>query len=166
MEDTLSSNPFIDMFSDVAAPPTTSPRRRIDPVSRLDSTQLRRLAPLLDRLGRTLTDSALHVACLADALPQPGSEDSPVLTNQLSLSPPPQSSASRSRDRNNTWTTRVNDSVNAEDMEALNDPDISDFINGMVNTTRSANHSDQDCDPLISGLLSNYPIDTHGRGDQ
>eukprot|EP00956_Cyclotella_meneghiniana_P016561 scaffold26142_cov21-Cyclotella_meneghiniana.AAC.2 len=147
------------MFSDVAAPPVTTPRRRIDPVSRLDSTQLRRLAPLLDRLGRTLTDSALHVACLADALPQPGSEDSPVLTNPLSLLrrvSPPQSSASRSRDRNNTWTTRVNDSVNAEDTEALNDPDISDFINGMVNTTRSANRSDRDRDPLISGLLSNY----------
>ena len=37
-----------------------------------------------------------------------------------------------------------------------NDLDISDIIKGMVNTTRSANRSNQDRDPLLSGLLSNY----------
>jgi hypothetical protein len=41
--------------------------------------------------------------------------------------------------------------------EALNDPDLSDYINGMVNTLRSANRNEREGrDPLVSGLLSNY----------
>jgi len=39
-----------------------------DPRDQFDAAQLRQLAPLIDRLGRTLTDAAPHVAALADSL--------------------------------------------------------------------------------------------------
>ena len=47
-------------------PSTTS--RLLDPRDQFDAAQLRQLAPLIDRLGRTLTDAAPHVAALADSL--------------------------------------------------------------------------------------------------
>jgi len=46
--------------------PSTS--RLLDPRDQFDAAQLRQLAPLIDRLGRTLTDAAPHVAALADSL--------------------------------------------------------------------------------------------------
>ncbi|KAL9187106.1 hypothetical protein ACHAXT_010826 [Thalassiosira profunda] len=49
-----------------AALPTGSDWRH-----RLDAARLRQLAPVLDRLGRMLTDAAPQVAALADSLPPP-----------------------------------------------------------------------------------------------
>ena len=44
--------------------------------SQLNAAQLRHLAPLIDRLGRSLTDAAPHIAALADALPSRHSQQS------------------------------------------------------------------------------------------
>ena len=161
MENTLLQSLNYGSEEEEDAVPRSS---RVDPLSRLDANQLRRLAPLMDRLGRTLTDAAPHIACLADSLPSPRAEvrstvrsrESPslsLLRDEMTL---------RERDREmNAWSSNIGNDADMDDSsinqeEALNDPDLSDFVNGMVNTSRSANRNDRDRDPLATGLLSNY----------
>ncbi|KAL7513797.1 hypothetical protein ACHAXN_011062 [Cyclotella atomus] len=131
----------------------TSPRRR----RRLDSVQLRRLAPLMDRLGRTLTDAAPHIACLADSLPSPRvlREDAPLQNNNMAAGSGGMDGWGPSRIGGGT-TSDPFAAVTSNRDERLNDPDLTDYINGMVNTSRSVSRSDRERDPLVAGLLSNY----------
>jgi hypothetical protein len=63
----------------------------------------------------------------------------------------------------NAWTSSITNNnepfrsnMHPQD-EALNDLDLSDYINVMVNTVRSANRNEREGrDPFVSGLLSNY----------
>lgn len=165
---TIFSSPTTDT-SNVA-----SPGRGSNPLSRLDSCQLRRLAPLIDRLGRTLTDAAPHIAALADSLPQPVVEvtNTPVNPFNLLEEVPGQSPAARVRAMNE-WAMNIRSGGNSSNSnrvdnvdERSDDPDLSDFINGMVNTTRGVNRNDRDSnrDPLVSGLLSSYLSSQTGLG--
>lgn len=123
--------------------------------------ELETLAPLLDRLGRTLIDAAPHVASLAASLPdhnraeegnesddipelEPVDEHPSTLGGLLSL---------LSRDRRRASTTSSSQLVVAGDnasaitpsvqtggtsqQSALSvDPDYTDFVTGLVNTSR------------------------------
>eukprot|EP00521_Asterionellopsis_glacialis_P007219 CAMPEP_0195288902 /NCGR_PEP_ID=MMETSP0707-20130614/5378_1 /TAXON_ID=33640 /ORGANISM="Asterionellopsis glacialis, Strain CCMP134" /LENGTH=741 /DNA_ID=CAMNT_0040348823 /DNA_START=869 /DNA_END=3090 /DNA_ORIENTATION=+ len=126
--------------------------------TQLSRQQLEALAPLIDRLGRTLTDAAPHVAALAASLP----EEEPVPSDaQKSLTQEDEvneredtlnsssgggllsllSRESRRRARLNngeesaSTSTALVDSVSAEEEDRIN-PDHVDFVNGMVNTFR------------------------------
>ena len=86
-----------------------------------DMQKLKALAPLLDRLGRTLTDMAPHVASYAAAI-----EDS---------------NKSESRDEGEQsrpvhGRTLSNDSVNEEN------PELADYVHGMVNAASRENRRD------------------------
>eukprot|EP00804_Cyclotella_cryptica_P030428 CCRYP_008515-RA/>CCRYP_008515-RA protein AED:0.01 eAED:0.01 QI:1881/1/1/1/1/1/2/276/763 len=148
--------------------------RGSNPLSRLDSAQLRRLAPLIDRLGRTLTDAAPHIAALADSLPQTVVETASTPLNPFNLleEVPGQSPAARVRAMSE-WAMNIRSGGNSLNSnrgdsvdERSDDPDLSDFINGMVNTTRGVNRNDRDSnrDPLVSGLLSSYLSSQTGLG--
>lgn len=129
--------------------------------SGLSRRELEVLAPLLDRLGRTLIDAAPHVASLAAALPdhtrveeateaeetppelEPVDEHPSTLGGLLSL---------LSRDRRRTSTTSSSQQVaNGDNVSAVTpseqtvanseapanlDPDYTDFATGLVNTSR------------------------------
>ena len=180
-----------------------------DPRSYLDSARLRQLAPLIDRLGRTLTDAAPHIAALADALPtQPLLPSSPhpfgVESSAVSArtgggvstrdQDPIQSLAARAshlyfgignddddddEEENDTSATTASSSalassVSPSAMTAISnnngiteqilstettpiiDPDLTDYINGMVNTTRGVNGRDSGSSSGgVGGLLRN-----------
>jgi len=192
----------------------------------LDNARLRQLAPLLDRLGRTLTDAAPHIAALADALPlampvvpQPidiygsaaiaGEEDiianEAITTRALSEDevhnltarashlyfgmgdsnahnetptatavPDSQSNSSPLADvlgllPNNAEGTFTVDGASPTDdilpelitMPSIV-PDLTDYVNGMVNTTRGDvslgrnSHRDNSMDSLGPSLLTSY----------
>jgi hypothetical protein len=203
----------------------------------LDSDRLRQLAPLLDRLGRTLTDAAPHIAALADALPlampvepQPidvygsaaiaGEED--ITANEANTAralsedevqnltarashlyfgmgdnannetptataiPESQSSSSSPiadvlgllpNNAEGTFTV-VEASPTDDDilpdlvatMPSI-DPDLTDYVNGMVNTTRGGvglgrnSHRDNSMDSLGSSLLTSYLASMAGNTD-
>jgi hypothetical protein len=130
----------------------------------LNRSELEALAPLLDRLGRTLIDAAPHVASLAASLPdhnraeegaeaddvpelEPVDEHPSTLGGLLSLL-----SRDRRRATATTSTTSSNQLVVASDNAsavtpsvqtggtseaALSiDPDYTDFATGLVNTSR------------------------------
>ncbi len=123
--------------------------------------QLRQLAPLLDRLGRTLTDAAPHVAALADSLPQQtvppssnaGSGIDVRTSNDLTDEEADHSQTLVGRashlyfgigDNNTEETTGIeapfceHDRVVVhEETTSIIDPDLTDYINGMVNTART-----------------------------
>jgi hypothetical protein len=141
---------------------------------RLRRRQLQMLAPLLDRLGRTLIDAAPHVAALANATshdndteesistaeavvaPQLASEDNPsTLGGLLSLL-----SRDRRRQTNNA-SSDENDAVSpsSNDHHWPVDPDYVDFATGSVNTTRGEVRSGprgRSSNDDVAGLLGAY----------
>mmetsp|Transcript_43310 Transcript_43310/g.104685 ORF Transcript_43310/g.104685 Transcript_43310/m.104685 type:complete len:628 (-) Transcript_43310:314-2197(-) len=116
--------------------------------------QLQNLAPLLDRLGRTLTDAAPHVAALADSLPSTRSVESNTATGaedndddstpdslpdlNVSGEHPPTTGGllslwNRERRNQNIHPDEVRSGLlTDEDL----DPDYVDFASGVVNTSR------------------------------
>ena len=136
--------------------------------------ELRNLATLLDRLGRTLTDVAPHIASIAGSLPaedhttewqnapataeNSNSYDSAPLGGLLSL-------WSRERERARRNNNNADDQENATTARptisaATVDPDHIDFASGIVNTTRGevrsgprnrASHQDD-----VASLLGTY----------
>jgi len=136
--------------------------------------ELRNLATLLDRLGRTLTDVAPHIASIAGSLPSEehaserqnapattensNSYDSAPLRGLLSL-------WSRERERARRNNNNTDDQENATTARpttsaATVDPDHIDFASGIVNTTRGevrsgprnrASHQDD-----VASLLGTY----------
>lgn len=126
--DSFERDPFGPM------PTTTEPQ--------YSRRQLQNVATLLDRLGRTLTDAAPHVASLAASLP----DESPALVaSDVGAAPNdlPETEAGHqpplggllslwSRDR------RRHSLANEEsaDLRSSVDPDHSDYVSGLVNTTR------------------------------
>jgi len=90
----------------------------------LDFEQLKILAPLLDRLGRTLIDFAPHITSLATSL-----ENSAKCGNCEDDLSESTESPSRRRLR-----------VSLEDSEGdSSNPDLADFVNGMVNVSTREN---------------------------
>jgi hypothetical protein len=167
-------------------PPATSPSNQH---TRLDSAQLRQLAPLLDRLGRTLTDAAPHIAALADYMPhQPhpsslsarvGFNATPgnVLTQSTAydeeVDPFQQLAARASHLYFGIGDSSTHDGAQAHDEDeivheettSIIDPDLTDFVNGMVNTTRNlggvgsgrnSNRDGSNGDQTGSSLLASY----------
>ena len=197
-----------------------------DPPTALDGARLRQLAPLLDRLGRTLTDAAPHIAALADSLPlsTTPSQPRPTLSHENNISDATSnrrgsatavdadaataagpSSPEEGEDTIQSLTARAaqlyfgigNDNdeedgdgptgnlmtalttavpaspsstapladvleVAYEEMTSLIDPDLTDYVNGMVNTTRGGNggfgsgRNSSGMDSLGSSLLASY----------
>lgn len=108
---------------------------------RRDKRRMESLAPLLDRLGRTVTDAAPHIAALAESLPdiriEGGDEEQAEDAAESMVR-----SASRlfwgSSPDEASATTPL---LTAEDGPRLSDrqpddPDFQDFVNGMVNVSR------------------------------
>jgi len=145
-------------------------RQRPDPRSQLNAAQLRQLAPLIDRLGRTLTDAAPHIAALADALPRPslpqarpvprtdqtenGSESFAAHASRLYFGIDVEDNT-EGRDESTISTVTANNAQMVE-VEITIDPDLTDFINGMVNTTRGGSPRDTNREPISSSLLASY----------
>lgn len=110
--------------------------------------ELEVLAPLLDRLGRTLTDAAPHVAALARSLPEHETpelesiEEHPTsLGGLLSLLGRDRRRASNASSNvvvaGESATASVGGSVQTGvASEESIDPDLTDFATGIVNTTR------------------------------
>jgi hypothetical protein len=115
--------------------------------------KLETLAPLLDRLGRTLVDAAPHVAAMAASVTERDEEEAaedPPLEQPTSPLEGLLSLLSRDRRRQSTGTTSSNVAVPSdghstveqtsrsgeEEAEEEIDPDYSDFATGPVNTTR------------------------------
>ncbi|KAL3769860.1 hypothetical protein ACHAWU_007066 [Discostella pseudostelligera] len=162
--------------------------------TRLDRAQLRQLAPLLDRLGRTLTDAAPHIAALADSLPHQPVRQSHYASvgidatsdNHLNATVSSQSAADDEEadpfqllaarashlyfgigDSNTEDNSQVHgqEDLVHEETRSIIDPDLTDFVNGMVNTTRnlggvgSGRNSQRDGsngDQTGSSLLASY----------
>jgi hypothetical protein len=110
--------------------------------------QLQNLAALLDRLGRTLTDAAPHLASLAATLPEEPAAPAPVettesddvlahdLPNLEGGHHPPLGGLlslwSRERRRQNMANEEALVEAGGDDV----DPDRSDYASGLVNTSR------------------------------
>lgn len=135
--------------------------------------ELQDLATLLDRLGRTLTDAAPHIASLAASIPEETrTEATPSGTTEAnadstnaassSLSPPPApidedvsspplsgllSILSRERARQTARETTETEATASSSSPAVN-PDHVDYVSGLVNTTRGE---------VRSGPRSNRP---------
>jgi len=194
-----------------------------DPPTALDGARLRQLAPLLDRLGRTLTDAAPHIAALADSLPLSTTPSQPrrTLSHESNVSDATSyrrvsasagdadaavgpSSPEEGVDGIQSLTARAahlyfgigNDDdeeegdgltgnlmtalttavpaspsstapladvleVAYEEMTPRIDPDLTDYVNGMVNTTRGggggfASGRNSSMDSLGSSLMASY----------
>lgn len=155
--------------NDSVSASTSSLRPGLDPRDQLNAAQLRQLAPLIDRLGRTLTDSAPHIASLADALPSPSplpqARSMPRRQQQVGYgSESFASQASRlyfginSDNDGRSESTSSNPTADDQVMEVDTavDPDLTDFVNGMVNTTRGVSSRDTNREPISSSLLASY----------
>ena len=200
-DDTATSSSSFDAAAAAAAAPASPDLRR----GALDREQLRQLAPLLDRLGRTLTDAAPHVAFMAEALPASAraaagdnvGDDAGGETHR----DPIQSLAARAShlyfgisnededgddaddaeedplDHNLTSAeTAASAASDTVDEETTIDPDLTDYMNGMVNVSRGGNATwrgigdrgrlveSGERDPLGSSLLASYLSSTGGNG--
>ena len=155
---------------------SSSLRQRPDPRNQLNAVQLRQLAPLIDRLGRTLTDAAPHIAALADALPRhpsplPQATPVPLRTDQVGNGS--ESFAARAsrlyfgidaeeddddeeRVAESAISTTATTDAAVVEVETTIDPDLTDFVNGMVNTTRGGSSRDTNREPFSSSLLASY----------
>jgi hypothetical protein len=136
--------------------------------------ELRNLATLLDRLGRTLTDVAPHIASVAGSLPAEEhtnnndsaseQQNAPVATESYESAPLGGLlslwSRERERARRNTDDQENATTARPTTFAATVDPDHIDFASGIVNTTRGevrsgprnrASHQDD-----VASLLGTY----------
>lgn len=139
-------------------------------------SQLNCLAPLLDRLGRTLTDAAPHLAAYAASLPDEGDRKvNPTINNEINELDAAEDSGvemmGQSSERPSLFslfpipgrrpeaTPPQQDDVQAETNETdLSEPDYVDFVNGSVNTTRGEvrSRSSRSNQEDSTGLLGAY----------
>jgi hypothetical protein len=143
------------------------------PRASVSRRELEILAPLLDRLGRTLVDAAPHVAALAASVNESSTDEEP--TPQLEpINEHPSSLGgllsllSRDRRRQSIGSTNVvsgDRSVAASAGEQTHtstddsvDPDYTDFATGLVNTTRGEVRAGPRArvNDDVSGLLGAY----------
>ena len=142
-------------------------------VHKFDKKKLETLAPLLDRLGRTLTDAAPHIAAFADTLSETQSSglvdmaenvESTSLTNPnneselQNLSTNLQTSEMSADDTSTTPLLPSSGTENtgseddpANDQLDENDPDYVDFVNGFINVSTN--------DRIMSGRNSSRRLD-------
>mmetsp|Transcript_15339 Transcript_15339/g.17020 ORF Transcript_15339/g.17020 Transcript_15339/m.17020 type:complete len:863 (+) Transcript_15339:327-2915(+) len=135
--------------------------------------QLQTLAPLLDRLGRTLIDAAPHVASYAASLPNDdeftGNNENSTIPRGIetesigshhdrpslfSLFPIP----ARRQESTSQLVQPDDTQGNSSGEEEVLQPDYVDFVNGFVNTTRGEvrNRSNRSSQEEGTGLLSAY----------
>lgn len=136
----------------------------------LNRRQLEMLAPILDRLGRALTDAAPHIASLAASLPEAepvqNADNSSDVPDLVGDHHPPLGGllSLLTRERNRRAQQSADQSpTSALDVEATRvstiDPDHVDFASGLINTTRGEvrsgprGRSQQDD---MAGLLGAY----------
>jgi len=161
--------------NDTSSPSTRHGNRKD---SQLRRRQLQLLAPLLDRLGRTLVDVAPHVAALANDNTEENNEGSVSSAEAVGTSEPVEDhhstlggllsllSRDRRRQRN---SSRDHGNGETEEAEVSNnennnltwpvDPDYVDFATGAVNTTRGEVRSgprSRSSNDDIAGLLGAY----------
>ena len=118
---------------------------------------LEQVAPLLDRLGRTLVAAAPHVAALATAEPEEVfvEEQPRTLGGLLSL-------LSRDRRRQSMASTNVvvGDNATTSGQTATTtesvDPDYADFASAMVNTVRGDSRRRREGGDELAGMLGAY----------
>lgn len=160
-DDAAASAFFADLSS--------SPRRRL-PTQRA----MRNLATMLDRLGRTLTDAAPHVAAVAASIPDPtisaslpqetnGSSHTTNTTSDQDQSHTPLGGIlslwSSSRERRRQINTGGVGSLNSLQSVSIVDPDHIDYANGLVNTTRGDVRSgprNRSASDDLAALLGSY----------
>lgn len=151
--------------SDLRPGPASGPR--------YNRRQLQSLAPLLDRLGRTLTDAAPHLASLAENLPEPVEESTVDVTDEneeiltlpredstnLESDAPPMGGLltlwNRERRRQNLTSDESSSELPSVDV----DPDHVDYASGIVNTTRGEVRSGPRSRPQnddVASLLGAY----------
>ncbi|CAB9511258.1 Ubiquitin family [Seminavis robusta] len=142
---------------------------------RLRRRQLQLLAPLLDRLGRTLIDAAPHVAALANSSPTPDNDTEESISTAEAVVAPAAASEDNpstlggllsllSRDRNrqtNNASSEENDGASPSNTIQTwpVDPDYVDFATGVVNTTRGEVRSgprSRTPNDDVAGLLGAY----------
>mmetsp|Transcript_69378 Transcript_69378/g.104640 ORF Transcript_69378/g.104640 Transcript_69378/m.104640 type:complete len:879 (+) Transcript_69378:171-2807(+) len=131
---------------DTEPSPTSNEVTNSQEQSNYNRRQLQNLAALLDRLGRTLSDAAPHVASLAHSLPEQEAMAIPTDEPEIGLlgsnptdldvqNQPPLGGLlslwSRERRRN----AQANQSSFEEEVTVV-DPDHVDYANGLVNTSR------------------------------
>lgn len=140
-----------------------------DTQSRLRRRQLEMLAPLLDRLGRTLIDAAPHVSSLAQSLQDSDTEESISTNEAVATAEPVNENPStlggllsllgRDRQRRSSSTPADAPPIGATEQSWPVDPDYVDFATGPVNTTRgevrSGPRSRSSSDDM-AGLLGSY----------
>ena len=159
---TLSTvSEFLDEEADAEEPSTDAPvpagvseyNRNSGVATSYNQTELRNLATIFDRLGRTLTDAAPHLASIAASLPAQEhsnslesdgqNEATPESANSFEVDSPSAPlggllslwSRERERARRNS-AVEENVMARPSTSSAAVDPDHLDFASGVVNTTR------------------------------
>eukprot|EP00549_Striatella_unipunctata_P011121 CAMPEP_0118694244 /NCGR_PEP_ID=MMETSP0800-20121206/12392_1 /TAXON_ID=210618 ORGANISM="Striatella unipunctata, Strain CCMP2910" /NCGR_SAMPLE_ID=MMETSP0800 /ASSEMBLY_ACC=CAM_ASM_000638 /LENGTH=737 /DNA_ID=CAMNT_0006592641 /DNA_START=360 /DNA_END=2574 /DNA_ORIENTATION=+ len=136
-----------------------------DPVNPEHRPQLETLAPLLDRLGRTLTDAAPHVASLASSLraeEEKQRQSAAVRSSQESSAGQSSGYYSFLMSDDRTNPVENNDSGGLQFSFGTrpelqpNDPDFVDFVNGMINTSRDERPRSARREDATSRLLGAY----------
>mmetsp|Transcript_16355 Transcript_16355/g.24097 ORF Transcript_16355/g.24097 Transcript_16355/m.24097 type:complete len:842 (+) Transcript_16355:162-2687(+) len=137
--------------------------------------ELKCLAPLLDRLGRTLTDAAPHLAAYAASLPDEGDRTinplNSIGSNESVSAEPGTETLDQQNERPSLFSlfpipgrrpeatpVQPDDLQTETNEEAVLEPDYVDFINGPVNTTRGEvrNRSSRSNQEDSTGLLGAY----------
>jgi len=168
-DESMSIDEFAEKIDDVKCDDKESQQ-----VAKFDKRKLDALAPLLDRLGRILTDAAPHVASFADSLP--GSRiQSPNVPDEATEPIEPISDVDQQIVDSSTTpllSSLSSANIATEDDPVIeeneNDPDYVDFVNGFVNvasndrsisgrsSTRRLDRDDDAPSNIGSSLLSAY----------
>jgi len=129
--------------------------------------ELRNLATVFDRLGRTLTDAAPHIASLAESYPEHVNTSSHELSSVHASSPGLETSPAPlggllslwSRERRRQNELQESPSSRPRPNTTTIDPDHVDFASGVVNTTRGEARSgprSRSSNDDVANLLGTY----------
>lgn len=135
---------------------------------KFDKRKLEALAPLLDRLGRILTDAAPHIASYAESLPDiltttsnnegtdvpidETQQTTTILSNESATTPLLSSFATDEVSSEENPAIGVNETID----QNVNDPDYVDFVNGFVNVASN--------DRTVSGRSNSRRLDRDDDG--
>ena len=156
-------------------PPFLGRGRDRDPRTMYSQRELRNLATLFDRLGRTLTDAAPHIASLAASLPEQEQLNNPSSDHQLdsiiseNANPADFETSSAplggllslwSRERERRRHILDQENAATRSTTTTIDPDHLDFASGVVNTSRGEVRSGPRSRPShqddVASLLGTY----------
>eukprot|EP00934_Nitzschia_sp_Nitz4_P001590 Nitzschia sp. Nitz4//scaffold66_size103028//7778//10630//NITZ4_004488-RA/size103028-snap-gene-0.133-mRNA-1//-1//CDS//3329556320//1590//frame0 len=154
LADETAANPVTTGTSTGTSTVSAQPR-----APRYNRQEMHNLATLLDRLGRTLTDAAPHVASLAASMDD---EAQPEASNTMTPS-----------ERLFSTLSRNPDEVLSETADATTvDPDHIDYVSGLVNTTRGevrsgprSRSSNDDVTNLLGAYLAAASLGGLGMSD-